>query len=63
MSEIELKPFPWCGKPGTFIWSCETKNIAVICVNPSCSIVVETDQYPTRKAAALAWNTRAPEAK
>lgn len=59
MSNIELKPCPFCGGEAKIIDSIPVGVKAVECCNWSCSIYVRTWWLETEEEAAEAWNRRA----
>lgn len=64
MSDVELKPCPFCGgEAHTKFWD-EENGWSIGCHNLDCYAVIdEFHWYESKDAAIAAWNTRAPKAE
>ena len=64
MSEIELKPCPFCGKKAkveTITDIFHHSTFMVVCGNDGCGCHPMTDPFESRREAADAWNRREAE--
>lgn len=59
MSDIELKPCPFCGGKAEVFVANYSKRVTVWCANPDCGVKPFT-MYTTELAESIkAWNRRA----
>jgi hypothetical protein len=61
MTEGEVKPCPFCGKPGEVYHHAEIDTIWIAgCAVENCPGEMAAYDYVSRETALAAWNTRAP---